>query len=881
VSTPAPLRLLFVEDVPTEVALAVHQFTRSNVACEWRRVDTEADLREQLSTFEPHVVLSDFRMPRLDGWTALACVRAFDPDLPFVFVSGTIGEEAAIEALRLGAMDYVLKGNLARLVPAVQRAQRETELRRQQQRAAQQLRDIIGTSQDWIWELDSNRRISFSSPAVEAVLGHGAEQILGSSMQELAPADQYERIQRELDALDASHRTARFITHFLARDGGRRWFETNVFAVVGARAEVTGFRGASRDVTESEAQRRRIEYLTRIVQMVSGVNSALVRVRDRDQMLQECCRIAVSVGGYTAAAVSFVEPGQVLRVAVTAGRCHVTVGTTLSISATDAGQHTISARAVIDGKPVIVRDIRDPMVAESTRALADPTVQAVIALPLFVDDTVVGVIALGADAGSALDEREVQLLEEFAANLSFALQYLERQQAVHFLSYFDPLTGLANRTLFCERLAQKLARRVGPEARPAVVVLDVERLGLINDSAGRHVGDSLLQRIGDRLRRTVDDSEFVASLGGGAFALVLPLLGSPDEAFALLHERISRLFTKPFEIAGQTIRVSTRSGIARYPEDGEDPAGLLENAEVALKSAKSVGASFVPYKIQMNRSQDERLVLEQRLRVAIEERQFVLHYQPQVDLGSGRILSLEALLRWNEPGRGLVAPGQFLPILEATQLITEVGDWVIEQALADLRRWAAAGLPVRVAVNLSTWQLRQRHFADRLLAQIGPRANRGRSGLDLEITESALLQDPDDALAKLALLRAAGVNIAIDDFGTGYSSLSRLSMLPVDTLKIDRSFVAGLPDDAASVALVSTVIALARAFSLITVAEGVESTDQLRILRELGCQQSQGYLHSRPQPADRITELLEQARGEREDLGMEPRNYRAAGAGEA
>ncbi len=866
----APMRLLFVEDVPTEVALAVRQFTRHNLPCEWRRVETEPDLRAQISEFKPHVVLSDFSMPHLDGWAALACVRSIDPDLPFLFVSGTIGEEGAIQALRHGAMDYVLKGNLARLVPAVQRAQREVEIRREQQRAAQQLRDIVGTSQDWIWELDASHRIVFSSPAVEATLGFKTADVLNAPLTDLLPASQYRQIEAELAALDRDRRTGRFLTQFAARDGSRRWFETNVLAVIDAAGEVTGFRGASRDVTEREEQHRRIQYLTRIVEMASGVNGALVRLRNREELLEESCRIAVSVGGYVAAAVSLLEPGQGLRVTAVAGRGPLTLGTWLPVGGEDPATLTISARAALEGKPVVVRDIRAASVADSTRAIADASVQAVVALPLFVDRTVVGVLALGADQAGALDERELQLLQDLSANMSFALQYLERQDAVHFLSHFDPLTGLAKRSLFCERLEQRLARRVGPEPRPAVVVLDLERLGLINDSVGRHVGDGLLQRVADRLRRQVDHAECVANLGGGTFALVLPLLGAPDQAFSLLHERISRLFTKPFEFDGHTIRVSTRCGIARFPDDGGNPSSLLENAEAALKSAKAAGESFVSYKLQMHRGQDERLALEQRLRVAIEEKQFVLHYQPQIDIGSGRIVALEALLRWNEPGRGLIAPGHFLPVLESTHLITEVGDWVIEQALADLGDWAKAGLPVRVAVNVSPWQLRQNDFAERVLARIGSRSNRGRSGLDLEITESGLLQDPDDAMAKLALLRTAGVGVAIDDFGTGYSSLSRLSLLPVDTLKIDRSFVAGLPVEPASLALVSTIISLARAFTLITVAEGVETTDQLQVLRELGCQQSQGFLHSRPQPADQITLLLEQARGERQDTGTDP-----------
>jgi diguanylate cyclase (GGDEF)-like protein/PAS domain S-box-containing protein len=876
-----PLRVLFVEDVAAEAELAAREFTRHGLSCDWRRVETEPDLREQLASFRPHVVLSDFSMPRLDGWAALACVRASDPDLPFLFVSGTIGEEGAIEALRHGAMDYVLKGNLARLVPAVQRAQREVEVRREQQRTVQQLRDIVGTSQDWIWELDADRRIVFSSPSVEATLGRSSEQMQQSRFLDHVTEEYHGRVGQELGVLGAERRTARFLTEFIAQGDRRRWLENNVLVLLGAQGEVVGFRGASRDVTEREEQQRRIQYLTRILRMVSGVNGVLVRLSDRDQLLEETCRIAVNVGGYVAAVVSLLEPGHGLRVAVVAGSSTATAGTRMPLSAAQPGDLSVSARAVLAKQPVVVRDIHDPRVGDITRALSAPHADAVVALPLMVDGTVVGALALSADAAGLLDDRELQLLQELTANLSFALQYLERQSAVHFLSYFDQLTGLAKRSLFCERLTQRLAQRLGPEVRPAVIVLDLERLGLVNDSAGRHVGDGLLQLVAGRLRRYVDDVESLANLGGGAFALVLPLLGAPEESLSLLHERISRLFIEPFEIDGHTIRAAARCGIARYPDDGEDPKSLLENAEAALQSAKAAGESFLPYRLQMHRGQDERLALEQRLRIAIEKRQFVLHYQPQVDIGSGRITALEALLRWDDPGRGLVAPGQFLPVLEATQLITEVGDWVIEQAVVDLRGWARMGLPVRVAVNVSPWQLRQRNFVDRVLSRIGAKSNRGRSGLDLEITESALLQDPDDALSKLSSLRAAGLSVAIDDFGTGYSSLSRLSLLPVDTLKIDRSFVAGLPMDDAAVALVSTIIALARAFSLTTVAEGVESTDQLRILRELGCHQSQGYLHSRPRPASEITALLVQEHGERKDLGGEPSSYREAGAEQA
>jgi EAL domain-containing protein (putative c-di-GMP-specific phosphodiesterase class I) len=263
----------------------------------------------------------------------------------------------------------------------------------------------------------------------------------------------------------------------------------------------------------------------------------------------------------------------------------------------------------------------------------------------------------------------------------------------------------------------------------------------------------------------------------------------------------------------------------------------------------------------MHRGQDKRLELETRLRAALEERQFLLHYQPKVDIGSGELVGLEALIRWQDPTRGLIAPSEFLPVLEATQMIVEVGEWVLDQALEDARRWFDAGLQTRVAINVSPWQLRRGDFADRVLARLNGREC-FPGGLDLEITESALLQDPDETTRKLELLRVSGVGIAIDDFGTGYSSLSRLSMLPVDTLKIDRSFTSGLPGNEVSLALVSTIIALARTFRLVTIAEGVETAGQFETLRKLGCEQSQGYLHGKPQPYEEITRRLAEARAE-------------------
>ncbi|MFI4866415.1 MAG: putative bifunctional diguanylate cyclase/phosphodiesterase [Steroidobacterales bacterium] len=318
----------------------------------------------------------------------------------------------------------------------------------------------------------------------------------------------------------------------------------------------------------------------------------------------------------------------------------------------------------------------------------------------------------------------------------------------------------------------------------------------------------------------------------------------------------SAVFGKPFEIEGHAIRVSCPVGTARYPNDGESAGTLVHKAEAALKRAKDSGEQFLTYKLQMHGEIAGRMQLEHGLRTAFDEEQFVLHYQPQLDIATGRIESLEALLRWNDPESGLVMPGHFLPMLESSGLIVPVGSWVLARAAQDCRRWRALGLgPVRVAVNVAALQIRQRAFVDAVLSAVDGLHEAGY-GMDIEITESSLLQDIDTTSRKLQVLRDAGMRVALDDFGTGYSFLGLLSRLPLDMLKIDRSFISGLPLDLAGVALTTSIIGLAAAFGLVTVAEGVETCEQLDKLRELNCAQLQGYLYSRPLPIEQIELML-------------------------
>jgi diguanylate cyclase (GGDEF)-like protein len=736
------LRLLILEDVAADAELTVRALETVGLDCAWRRVDSETEFRAGLRELRPDIVLSDFSLPRFDGMSALAIAAAEAPEIPFIFVSGTIGEERAIEALKHGAVDYVLKTNLARLGPAVKRALAEATSQRAR---------------------------------------HQAEE--------------------------------------------------------------------------------RVARLTRVLQMLSGINAAVVRVRDRTELLEEACRIAHAVGNYVCALVVLIDPHtRAARGAAWAGTGREFLGE-LTFRVDDCAKNepgeSVTGRALRTGEVEVCDDVTQAVgslrFGNRVEALG---IRSLASIPLLIDGTPVGTFTVGGAETGMFGEEEMRMLQEVAANLSFALQYLYKEDTVRFLSYFDPVTGLAKRSLFCERLARSLGRRAGENQEVVVLACDVERLGAINDSLGRHVGDRVLQFVADGLRRNFGGSEWLAHLEGGNFAAVVLNCDSYEESVRLIHDRITAAFGKPLAVAGHEIPVAVRAGLARFPENGADAESLLQNAEAALHKARNTGERFLRYRRELSSEVAERLALERRLRTALEADQFVLHYQPKVSIATGELVGAEGLLRWNDPERGVVAPGVFLPVLESTGLIVDVGEWVVRQAARDLERWATQGLkPIRLAVNVSPLQLRDPQFAARFFAAAG-QALGGARGIDIEITEGALLDDTVFLGRTLQRVRDGGVQVAIDDFGTGYSSLSRLADLPVDTLKIDRSFISRLAGDKTAQAVVGTIISLARAFGLSTVAEGVEREEELALLRGLQCEQSQGYLHSRPLPAAAFETLL-------------------------
>lgn len=851
-----------VEDTETDAELALRCLRLDGIDCSWQRVETETALLAALRENVWDLILSDFSLPGFDGLSAQRIAAREAPDTPFIFVSGTIGEERAIDALKRGAADYVLKTNLKRLAPAVRRAIQEAAQRVARRVAEERLRDVIDTSRDWIWELDRNGLFVFSSDSVSDVLGVEPAQILGTHFAEWVQDCDRKRVQDALWGLDRRSRTVDSLTaRWRHADGTSRWLERHALALIDSTGCVCGFRGADRDVTEREEQQLRIIRLTRILEMLSGINTAVVRIRDRTELFREVCRISVHTGRYRTALVAFLQPGT--RVARPFAWCGVEDSDVrdcvFPVAQAEDGDSSVTSRVLRSGEMFLCNDITQldaSLLAWPT--LRDARFRSIAALPLIVDAATVGVLLLTALESDAVSTEETGLLREVAANLSYALQYFEKESAVQFLSYFDPLTGLAKRVLFCERLAVQSANSRTLEPQLAIAVLDVEHLSIINDSYGRHAGDHLLQEIADRLKSRFQADDHLAYLGAGCFAVVLAQADCQDGALRELQQHTLALFERPFRIEGHDLPVTIKSGLACAGPEGADAEALLQNAEAALRQAKAAGEQYQHHQLELSSKLAARLALEHRLRGALDQQQYILHYQPKINIASGRLEGVEALLRWSDPARGLVSPAEFLPILESTGMIVAVGEWALRQAAADGRRWQATGLhPVHIAVNCSPLQLRRRGFAEQVLQTLEGWGGDGW-GIDLEITESLLIDPDASEVHKLRALREAGVRIAIDDFGTGYSSLSRLSDLPVDTLKIDRSFIMGLPHDRAAARLVPTIIGLARAFDLVTVAEGVETREQLQFLGRAGCDQSQGYLHARPMPAADLEALLAQ-----------------------
>jgi diguanylate cyclase (GGDEF)-like protein/PAS domain S-box-containing protein len=872
------LRILMVEDVPSEAELASRELRRAAIGHEFRRVDSRAALERELEAFDPQLILSDFSLPGFDGFSALEIAQRMRPETPFIFLSGTIGEETAIESLRQGATDYVLKTNPQRLAVAVRRAleqkeQRLVHRRMQLELAAseERFRTLANNAPVGIFLLDAHGETIFANRRLGELIGRDDATVPvpgapGSRdwAAALHPEDRDRVLRGYMKAAIADlpwQAEFRILTH----TGQALWASGNFVSERDPGGNVRGYIGTMMDITERKLAEQRVSRLSRVRAVLSAINAAIVRTHDRAELFRDTCRIMRTEGGFPSAWIGLIEPrgGQISPVeGVGAAPLHFRE-LRANVALDSAQGHGVISRAVREKRAVLSNDLASDESMLAWRApLEAAGLHSLIALPLLAGGEAVGALVAHSAERGHFNEEEVRLLDELAADIAYALDHIDREERLNYLAYFDPLTGLPNRDLFEDRLGQ-LLNDAGTHRRVAAVTLNLERFTLINDTLGRLAGDELLRQVAARMVSYVGGADRLARIGGDNFAVIRTDIESVATLARLLRGSQSRWVAEPFMIAGQEVRVAVRIGVALYPDDGFTPEALLGNAETALRKARATGVPLVFYAADMNARVAERLSLENRLRQALATGQFVLHYQPKIDLASGRVDSLEALIRWHDPSEGLLPPGHFVPLLEETGMILEVGLWALRQALADYRRLCMrVPDPPRLAVNVSPIQLRHPDFVKELeaaladsIAALDGNAEAGH-GLDLEITESVVMDDIESNIPKLEALRAMQIGIAVDDFGTGYSSLSYIAKLPINALKIDRAFITHVVEAADSRAIVSSVISLAHALGLKVIAEGVETAAQAQLLLDMGCDIAQGFLYSRPAPLADLGGLL-------------------------
>jgi diguanylate cyclase (GGDEF)-like protein len=611
------------------------------------------------------------------------------------------------------------------------------------------------------------------------------------------------------------------------------------------------------------------ERLTRMFAALSATNEAIMRSKSRTQMFELVAEAVADGGKFTSTTIGLANPhSDFLDIVAVAGPTMETTTTVrLSISAERPEGRGLTGTAFRTRQPCISNDyLADQRGSAFYDKVRRDGAQSGAAFPLLVRGLAVGIILFMSAEKDTFTPEFVDLLQRLADNVSFALENFDRadektkaDERIEYLASHDGLTNLPNRETFNELLHYAIEAARRHQRRFAVLFIDLDRFKVINDSLGHDAGDMLLVEIANRLRSTLRSSDVVARLGGDEFVVILEETAESD-AIERIARNLLSVLSQPLQLSGHECHTTASIGIAMYPSDGSDVQTLTKNADMAMYLAKEDGKNGFRFFTKEIKTQSiERLTLESALRRALERDQFALHYQPKVDIATGEITGVEALLRWTHPDLGVLPPMQFIPLAEETGAIVPIGRWVLMEACAQNMAWQRRGLqPISMAVNLSP-----RQFADeRLLQDVDEAlAASGMSPvlLQLEVTESMVMRNVSRAVKVLDAIQSRGIRLAIDDFGTGYSSMSLMKQFPIDTIKIDRSFVRDLAEDSEDQAIAQAIISMGKALGMTVVAEGVETSEQEAFLRSHACDQMQGYLFSKPLPPQLLADLLRPA----------------------
>jgi diguanylate cyclase (GGDEF)-like protein/PAS domain S-box-containing protein len=841
-----PLRVLVVDDSPDDTLLLIEHLRAGGYAPLWRRVASEDALRTALDD-EWDIVLADYTMPGFSGSRALALVLERAPQLPFIFVSGTLGEDAAVQALKDGAADYVTKRDLRRLLPAIARERQAARSRHAQASAAARSRHLLAVSPDAVIGFDSAQRIVLWSDGAQDLLGHTPQEAIGRPLDLVIPAPHRDTFDQALAAFRDSEASAwrlaeRIEVEALGRHGARVPVEAGL-----SRYHEDGvpiFVLVLRDITERRLGEREMRLLLMIAEIANESRTLRDTVR---ACVQSVCRVL----GWPRVQLWRVQGDE--RLVCEAAHTHDGPSDEPQAPLVAADELPIRAWRTRDAQWLSLDAGADlPARLATLRAQGRA---AAIAVPVLGEDGVLAVLECFLDQPQAPDPRVLQILQAVAAQFGNALRRKLAERRLHRLAHYDALTDLPNRVLFVDRLERALAEAARHGGTLGLIFVDLDRFKHVNDSLGHHIGDHLLRGLAERLRAAVRDEDTVARLAGDEFGVLVPNLARAED-LARVARKLLETLDAPVDLDGHPVRSSASLGLALYPNDGGSAEDLLRNADSAMYRAKSQGGgTFCFFEPGMTMLATDRLALEADLGRAIRGGELTVRYQPIRSVASGATIGVEALVRWRHPQRGLLPPEQFLPLAEDSGLIHTLGDWVLRRACADI-----GALPLdagfTLAVNVSPGQIAHPEFAARVtqaLADTGFDPHR----LQFEVTEAALRAGGESAIDTLGRLhQQAGIRFSIDDFGAGYSNIARLHQLAVSKLKIAPTLLAGATTQRDAATLVSALVALGHSLGMQVVAEGVESAEHADLLGACGCNELQGFAISEPLSVDALQRWL-------------------------
>ncbi|MEX2524747.1 MAG: EAL domain-containing protein [Gammaproteobacteria bacterium] len=607
---------------------------------------------------------------------------------------------------------------------------------------------------------------------------------------------------------------------------------------------------------ERNIQQENIKRLNRIHAVLSGINTTIVHTRDRGELFRKTCRIAIDQGQLQMAWIGFLDKAKNKVDALTVDGIRGLGGTKAIQKKLERKKEIQTIKRFLEhAESVVCNNLRSGQAVDFplTDVVLEYGARSAAAFPLNINEESSGLLTLYSSEPDFFDEDEMVLLKELAGDLSFAMQFIRNEEQLNYLAYHEPITGLYNRiAMYIElaRVTELADKRKNPFA---ILLVNINDFRDINDTLGHKNGDELLKQFARRLQDTVWESDIVACLGGDDFAILLPHLADKNHINLVIHKLVEALLPA-FTVAELPVNIEATLGVALFPDHGTSADILWQRADVALRHAKETHQQYVFYSSDIDDYDPHRLALIGELRRAIDENELVLHYQPLVDLRSNRTIGVEALVRWQHPEHGLIYPDRFIPYSEHTGLINLLTSWVLRNALEQIIAWSREGFDLELAVNLSASNLHNRQLVGEILA-LTQEHKFPLEKLILEITETAIMVDPKLAGQVLTELHDAGVQISIDDFGTGQSSLTYLKDLPVNRMKIDKTFVIGI-QDARNKGIVKSTIDLAHNLKLMVTAEGVEDEDSLQLLKNYHCDHAQGYYLFRPKPAAELDDWL-------------------------